>query len=124
LGERFLGTLVIDGQGKFMGLLDPGPFDERSAQLRELIDSINAADVSIGLIRDRVLDSVRRRLEEVRRGATASVTETTTLASSLRDKLWNSLAPDQPIAVLSDDQQFSGVTTRQRLIGAVGDAGG
>jgi hypothetical protein len=115
LGERFLGTLVTDDQSKFLGLLDPSAFAKSNVQSRELVERINAADVV----------AIRALLEKVRRGATASVTETTTLARSLRDGLWNRLArPDQPVAVLNDDHQFRGVTTRQRLIGAVGDTGG
>jgi len=113
LRERFLGTLVKDNQGKFLGLLHPSAFADSNVPSRELVKRINDADV----------DAIPALLEQVCRGATASVAETTTLAGSLRDGLWNRLTrPDQPVAVLKDDHQFRGVTTRQRLIDAVGDA--
>jgi hypothetical protein len=119
LGSRFLGTLLNDNQGRFLGLLDPNTFDkpppsEKEFLLDQLVDRINHGDVL----------PVPELLEKLQSGSSASVTETMTLAKSLRDGLWTRLSePNQPVAVLTADRHFRGVTTRKRLLSAVSDAG-
>jgi len=68
LRERFLGTLVKDNQGKFLGLLHPSAFADPNVVLsRELVRTDQR----------RRVDAILALLELVCRGATVSVTETT-----------------------------------------------
>lgn len=103
--------MVNYDKDKFLGLLHPSAFANRGNPSQRLVDGINAGED---------INTIRALLEEVRPGTTTFVTEITTPAKSLGDRLWKQLETvDQPVAVLTDDDQSRGVTARTQLIEAV-----
>jgi hypothetical protein len=106
-GERFLGTLLVDKERRFLALLDPATFERE--QSPQLVGLINNGDVS----------RMKAFLAQFERAAAASLSETTTLANALRDQLWEDIPPDHSVAVVSTNGEFHGVTTWKKLMDAV-----